>query len=232
MAKAATKRSPRAAAAKEKPPEIEIFDWIEQGTDEWLELRLGVPTASVFSIIMAEGRDGNPSKTRTELMYKLAGEILTGRPAEGKIITAAMERGSLMEQDAREYYERTNFVDVRQVGFVRRRLPSGRYAGWSPDGLIGDRKGLEIKTIAPHLMIEQLERGAGIPPEHRAQVFGAMWVGNLEEMDLLLYYKGMPVAPKFTLRRDEVYIAKIAAAVEVFEYETRQLVKRIRDRSS
>jgi len=214
--------------ARPAPAEVEWFWDLEQGTDEWFAIRLGVPTASNFRIMMATGRDDEESKTRARLMRVLAGEILTGAPAEGKIITAAMERGKEMEADARAYYERTHFVDVRQVGFIRRRLPSGHWAGCSPDGMIGERRALEIKTMAPDLMIERLERGAGLPPEHRAQVHGTMWVADLEEVDLLLFYRGMPVNPIFTIRRDETFIREITRAVETFEYETRSLVEKIR----
>lgn len=219
---------PKPAVKAAAPAEVEWFYDVEQGSEEWFQLRLGIPTASNFRIMMATGKDDEESKTRARLMRVLAGEILTGTPAEGKIITAAMERGKEMEADARAYYERTRFADVRQVGFIRRRLPSGNWVGCSPDGLIGERKALEIKTMAPDLMIERLERGAGLPPEHRAQVHGTMWVADLEEVDLLLFYRGMPVNPTFTVRRDETFIREIARAVETFEYETRSLVEKIR----
>lgn len=216
------------AALKPKVPEVEFFPEIEQQSQEWYALRLGIPTASCFSVVMAEGRDGNASKTRQEYMRKLAGEILTGRPAEGKIVTAAMQRGNDMEPEARDYYLQTHFADLRRIGFMRRKLGTGRYVGASPDALIGDKRALEIKTMAPHLMIERLLKGNGMPPEHRPQVHGTMWVGDLEAVDLLIFYSGMPVAPKFTVYRDETYIKEIANAVEKFEYETRMLVDKIR----
>lgn len=216
--------------AKAPPKPIEVFPEIEQGSPEWFELRLGIPTASNFAMVT---RDAD-SKTRREYMHKLAGEILTGRPAEGKITTAAMQRGHEMEPEARDHYAKTNIVKVDRVGFVRRLLPSGRYAGSSPDGLMDARKGgtwrkgLEIKTMAPHLMIALLERGATLPPEHRWQVYGTMWVADLEEVDLMLFYRGMPVAPKFTVVRSEAAIKEIADAVEVFDHELNGLVKKIR----
>jgi hypothetical protein len=218
----------KTAAKKLPAPTVEIFEDVEQQSEEWFQLRLGVPTASNFGIMMASGKDGDVSKTRRELMYKLAGEILTGRPAEGKIVTAAMQRGNDMEPEARQHYLNTHFAEVRRVGFIRRKLPSGRYVGCSPDALIGKKKALEIKTLAPHLMIERLVNGAGLPAEHRPQVHGTMWIADLEEVDLLLFYSGMPVAPKFTIKRDESYIKQISNAVEIFEYETRMLVEKIR----
>lgn len=213
------------AAAKKAEPAFEVFPDIEQGSPEWVQLRLGIPTASNFAMIM---RDGD-AKTRTEYMRKLAGEVMTGRPAEGKIVTAAMDRGNQMEPEARDHYSRKNFVTLERVGFIRRKLPSGRYVGCSPDGLIGRRsKGLEIKTMAPHLMIQRLESGAGMPPDHRWQVYGTMWIASLDEVDLMLFYSGMPVAPQFTVKRDEKVIKEISDSAEVFDHELHKLVKKIR----
>jgi hypothetical protein len=220
---------PKPAPPPVAAAEVEVFEDIEQQSEEWFRLRLGVPTASNFRIMMATGKDDDESLTRARLMRQLAGEILTGMPAEGKVKTAAMMRGTEMEADARAYYERRHFVDVRQVGFIRRRLPFGGWVGCSPDGLIGDKKALEVKTRAPDLMIEGLLKGAAaMPPEFRAQVHGTCWVADLEEVDLLLYYRGMPVNPVFTVRRDESFIREIANAVETFEFEVRQLVEKIR----
>lgn len=215
-------------AKSKQSPAVEIFDQIEQLSEEWFNLRLGIPTTSNFGIIMASGRDGDASKMRAELMRKMAGEILTGRVAEGKVKTAAMQRGNDMEPEAREYYAERHFGELRRIGFMRRKLPSGRYIGCSPDALIGDKKALEIKTMAPHLMIERLERGAGMPSEHRAQIHGTMWVGDFDAVDLLLFYSGMPVAPKFTIQRDESFIKEISNAVEIFDHELHKLVDKIR----
>ena len=212
-------------------PVVEIFeiDQFEQGSPEWFNIRMGIPTASCFHIVMAVGRNGDASQTRARYMRVLAGEILTGRPGEGtKIVTAAMQRGIDMEPEALAYYEARHFHMVRRVGFIRRQLPNGRWVGGSPDGLIGHHKGLEIKTMAPDLLIERLERGSGMPAEHMAQVQGMMWLADLEEMDVLLFYSDFPSCPKFTLRRNETYIRSLAHAVEVFDFELHQLVAKIR----
>lgn len=226
--RAAPKRSAPAPA-----PAVEIIDDVEQGSDEWFAFRLGIPTASNFATVMATGRDGD-SVGRDEYMRLLAGERLTGQPAETrKFVTAAMQRGNDMEPEAREHYARSNFGAVERVGFMRRKLPSGRYVGASPDALIENRRGaLEIKTMAPHLMIQRLLRGAAMPTEHRAQVHGTMWVGDLEFVDLILFYRGMPVTPKFKVYRDDTYIKEISNAVEVFDFELNRLVEKIRGMGS
>ena len=65
--------------------------------------RLGIPTASEFATILAKGRGDAESKTRRTYMAKLAGERLTGDPAEN-YTNAHFDRGHAMEPEAREMY--------------------------------------------------------------------------------------------------------------------------------
>lgn len=224
MAKAAAVRKP-------KPDDVEFFYDVEQGSEEWNALRRGLPTASVFGTIMASGTDGEDAKTRTKLLYRLAGELLTGETAE-TFRNSAMDRGIEMEPEARKAYARGTFEKVTRVGFVRRTIynPLGDnlVVGASPDSLVGDDRTLEIKTMIPELLIPVADKGAaGFPTRFRAQCQGSLWVTGRRSCDLMIYYRGMPVAPKFTLERDEEFIRKIRDAVEGFSYDLRQLVKRI-----
>lgn len=194
---------------------LEIFD-IEQGGDEWLNARLGIPTASRFATVMAKG-DG---KTRGEYMRKLAGEILTGEPSE-TFSNAHMERGHEMEDEARETYAFISDADIQRVGFIR----SGN-KGASPDSLVGASGGLEIKTALPHIQIDRLERNR-LPPEHVAQVQGNLWVSEREFWDFMSYW---PKLPPLIVRvhRDEPYIKQMAGEIDRFNDELAALIERIR----
>ena len=77
---------------------VQIID-CEQNSDAWIQARLGLPTASMFSAILAKGE----GKTRKSYLYKLAGEIITGEPTES-YTNGYMERGHAMEGEARELY--------------------------------------------------------------------------------------------------------------------------------
>lgn len=208
---------------------VETFD-CDQGSEEWFALRLGLPTASVFHTIMADGRDGEASKTRTKLLHQLAGEILSKRPAE-TYENDAMRRGRAMEAEAIEHHAYTRAVEVRRVGFVRRTIynPLGDdlVVGCSPDGLVGDAGVLQIKTMRPELIVALVESGR-FPSEHRAQCQGEMWVTGRRTCDLRIFYSGMPISPTFRLERDDVYIFTIRTAVEIFAYDLRQLVERVK----
>jgi hypothetical protein len=194
-------------------------------------------------MVMAEGKDdAEGSKTRQAYMYMLAGEVLTKRPSEGttlsgkKIETAAMRRGREMEPLAIEQYENTTFgAKIERVGFVRRKLPNGRFIGCSPDGLLNKRKkAIEVKTLAPHRMIDRLERGGSMPPEHHWQVMGTMLVAGVAEVDLILFYSGMPVSPRFTMSNEgegmRKELQRLSDELERFDHELHKLVERTRNR--
>lgn len=205
--------------------EVERFD-VSQRSPEWHALRLGMPTASVFGAIMASGSDGDAAKTRTKLLYRLAGERLSGQVAEDWS-NKAMQRGIEMEPEARAAYAWRHQVPLTPVGFARRSLPRGRFVGASPDSQVGERGGLEIKTMEPALMVE-LVRSGRFPSEHRAQCQGTMWVLGWEFVDLVVFYRGMPVMPEWRVVRDDAYIREIARAVEVFDHELTRVVDDVR----
>jgi hypothetical protein len=192
----------------------------DQGTPEWLAARAGIPTASEFHTVMAVGKNGGKSVTRVAYLNKLAGEILTGEPME-TYVSPAMERGSLMEDEARDLYAFQNGVEPQRIGFVR----NGE-KGASPDSLIGDKGGLEIKSAAAHIQVARLLDG-GLPPEHKAQVQGGLWVCEREWWDFCSYCPKLPLL-QIRVYRDETYIAKIAKEVELFNIELQQTVEFIR----
>lgn len=194
----------------------------EQGSPEWFAARMGIPTASEFACVMrAKGRGENgESKERTTYMRKLAGEILTGEPMTTHS-NADMERGKLQEPEARDLYSLMAGCDPEVVGFIR-----NGDVGCSPDSLIGTNGGLEIKCALPHIQIERLEKGE-LPPEHRAQIQGGLWITQREWWDFVSYAPRLPLFVK-RVRRDDGYIATLAGAVNAFNEELAALVERVR----
>lgn len=195
---------------------VEIFD-CEQNSPEWYAARLGIPTASEFSTVMAKGE----GKTRSTYMRKLAGEILTGEPAES-YNNGHMERGKAMEAEALGLYSFVHDVEMTVVGFVRNGTK-----GCSPDRLVGATGGVEVKTRLPHLMIELLLRNE-MPPEHRAQVQGGMWVAERQWWDFVCYWPKLPLFVK-RIYRDEAYIANLTAEVDAFTSDLSEMVERVRN---
>jgi hypothetical protein len=198
---------------------MQIFT-CEQGSEEWRQARLGIPTASEFHTVMAHGKDGGASKTRRTYMLKLVGEILTGEQMDS-YSNHHMDRGKEMEAEARDLYAFMKDVTPECVGFIR-----NGSRGCSPDSLVNANGMAEIKTKLPHLQVDCL-LGGRVPPEHVAQCQGALWVAEREWIDFVSYWPGLPLHVHRT-HRDEEYIAKLAAAVDQFNDELTEMVERIR----
>lgn len=190
---------------------IQIFD-CDQGSEDWFKHRMGIPTASNFSAILAKGE----GKTRKAYLHRLAAEIITGEPGE-TFSSQAMERGKVMEDEARDLYAFMHDVSPQRVGFVK-----SINCGASPDSLIGTSGGLEVKTKRADLLVATILDGR-FPSEHKAQVQGNLMVTGREWWDLVVYWPKMPLFVKRAYR-DEDYIANLSGEVDRFNDELAALV--------
>jgi hypothetical protein len=110
--------------------------------------------------------------------------------------------------------------DPQRIGFIR----NGE-RGCSPDSLIGENGGLEIKTALPHIQIDRLLCGT-LPTEHKAQVQGSLWLCEREWWDFVSYCPKLPLLV-VRVQRDAEYIAQLETSVDQFNAELRQLVAQI-----
>jgi predicted phage-related endonuclease len=196
--------------------ELQLFD-CEQGSPSWFDCRRGIPTASEFGAVLAKGE----GKTRRTYLFKLAGEVLTGECVES-YSNDHMERGKVMEDDARSAYAFMCDQDPQRIGFMRRDA-----IGASPDSVVVPDKGLlEIKTKLPHLQIDVLERD-DMPPEHKPQVQGQLLVSGYEFVDFVSYWPRLPLFVK-RVYRDEAYLKTLQAELDRFNDDLAALVERIR----
>lgn len=183
-----------------------------QGSDEWRAARLGKVTASNIAAVMAEGRSGKPSATRANYIAQLVSERLTGTPYE-TFTSAAVQHGTETEDQARAVYTMNTGAMVQQVGFIQHPRIAG--AGASPDGLIGDFGGLEIKCPNTATHIATL-RGASIDGGYMKQVQFNMACTGREWWDFVSFDPRLPDEMQMHVRRiprDELAIFDIEAAV-------------------
>ena len=192
----------------------------DQNTETWLRARMGLPTSSQFSTVMAKEKGGGPSLTRAKYMRQLAGEIITGEPMES-FTSAVLERGHAMEAEARNFYALMTGHAPELVGFIK----NGRKGG-SPDALIGNDGLLEIKTARADILISYIEADS-FPAEHVAQCQGNLWVSEREWLDISIFWPKMPPFIK-RIRRDNGYIANMAGEVARFNDELDALVEKIK----
>lgn len=181
---------------------MKVFN-CEQGSDEWLQCRAGVPSASNFSKIFTAG--GKPSTQDVTYRRELIAEIVTGQTTHFEP-TEWMQRGTELEGDARVWYEASRFTTVEQVGFV----VSEYGYGCSPDGLV-DGGLLEIKAPKPSTHIGYVLDGK-LPATYKPQVQGQMLVCEREWCDFVSWLPGSePLVIR--VERDDKYIAGLHAAL-------------------
>lgn len=200
---------------------------MNQGTPEWLAARAGHVTASRFKDVLAKLKSGSgEAATRRAYRLQLVTERLTGQPCE-TFKNAAMEWGTATEPFARAAYETAKALMVDEVGFLPH--PTMQWVGASPDGLIGDDGGCEIKCPAASTVHVETLAG-GMPSEHRAQVQGTLWVTGRQWWDYISYDPRLP--PKLQLyvervKRDEDYITKLADEVAAFLIEVEKMRQQV-----
>jgi hypothetical protein len=193
----------------------------EQGSPEWVALRCGKATASRLSDIMSKRKDGSEAAGRKNYRAELVCERLTGRPCD-QYVTDDMRRGTELEPVARAEYEIREDVMVEVVGFVEHAtIPM---FGASPDGLIGDRGGLEIKVPKVATHIEWL-LGNDIPPEHRGQLVANLSCTEREWWDFVSYCPDLPPNLQFFKRR----MIADGFAIEMAESEVRKFLSEVDD---
>ena len=184
-----------------------------QGSREWEEARLGIPTASAFSRIVTP--TGKLSAQREGYLGELLAEWVLGEPIH-EFQTEWMERGKLLEPDARAYYAFQRDAEVETVGFIYR--DEDRQAGCSPDGLVGDDGLIELKCPMAGKHLVYLSRGV-CPKEYVGQVQGQLWVTGRLWCDFMSFHPGLPPFilkvepdPKFQAALDDhmpTFIAEI-----------------------
>jgi len=151
--------------------------------------------------------------TVTKLAAKIAAERLTGE-AGHNYQSADMLHGIATEPEAINAYEWETGNTVTSAGFIT--LDDTAYIGCSPDGLVGEDGGVEVKCPIPSTHIGWFVSGDTLPSEHRAQVQGSMWVTGRKWWGFISYTKVFrPVI--IHVERDEDYISELADTIRAFD---------------
>lgn len=178
---------------------------------EWRAARLGKLTASRFGDVLADSRTARYRNYLAEIVAEIEGvpDFEDDKPW--------FQHGRAWEPEARSLYEWERDVEVRQVGFISH--PKLTYVGASPDGLIGDLGGLEIKSrksLREHLKVVD----KGLPSEHKPQVQGNLWVTGRQWWDFVSYYRTEDGRERrihiVRVYRDEKYIERLETACAMF----------------
>lgn len=188
---------------------MKIHTGFDQNSLDWLAARAGVLTASEFSQILTpqfKMREGEMPKTH--LARKLAEKWLGPLPG---FSTIDMDFGKILEEEAKPFYEVQFSEEIQSVAFITNDEGT---VGCSPDGLIGDEGGIEIKCPEPTNHVKYL-LGGKLPDDYTAQVHGSMFVTGRPWWKFMSYRRNLPPFV-VTIFRDEEIQEKIAEAVAEF----------------
>jgi putative phage-type endonuclease len=194
-----------------------IYHDVQQGTDEWFELRMGKFTCSVFADLFSTPSTLNYKK----VIYRAAFERVTLERPES-FSNPYMDRGNELEEDARHAYEIHTFNDVANGGFFE----VDEWTGGSPDGLVGEDGQIQIKCPAYNTAIEYLMKDR-FPTTYKKQVQGELYVTNREWCDFVSY---SPHLKLFIIReyRDEGIIKEIKEKIEKAKEDVYKVIDKIK----
>jgi hypothetical protein len=199
---------------------IELPDLI-QGSDEWLDQRRGIVTASVVGKLITPSTVKPASNDYSRaLTAQLVAERITGY-TDPTYVSDDMLRGHEDEPRAIEKYEKHYKRTVATTGFLVRD-DWGFRIGYSPDGLVGDDGLVEVKAPRAKKHLTTILSGE-VPPEHMAQLQCGLLVSGRKWIDYVSYCGGMPM---YVCRvdPDERWFTAIVDAVALFEQNAAQMI--------
>jgi len=187
-----------------------IIQDVSQRTLDWAKMHIGIPTASGFHNLLTpefEIKKGEGPKT---YLYTKIAEKFYGEPLLD-ISTFSIEQGEILETEAKPFFELETGRRIENVGFIH---TDDWKAGCSPDGLLENDNGIEIKCPAAHTHVKYLVEGR-LPKDHAAQVHGSMYVTGRPKWTFMSYRRNFP---PFILEveRDEEIIERIDKAIDQF----------------
>lgn len=191
---------------------------IEQGTTEWHRMRAGVITASKVHDIIKKGRaKGSYSAARQVYMNELIAQVCTGLLPD-ELTAKQVMWGKDNEPKALALYDPFEEKNIHQIAFI---YGMDMRCGVSPDALVNDDGGLEIKcpwTTSQY--IDQL-LGGDPKPEYLTQMQYSMWLTKREYWDFANYDPRM--------KKNNIKIVTHEPDLKLFEIFDNEIPKFIED---
>lgn len=183
----------------------------DQYSDEWWKAHEGIPTSSCADKIITPKTAALSGQSAGYMNVLLAERA--GFNDEPTVCTEWMERGLLLEPEARSFFEFDTGWEVEEIGFATNDEGT---AGCSPDGLVcvnGETEGWENKCPKASTHIGYLRDGI-LPPYYKPQVHFSMAVTGLKKWHFQSYYPGLD--PLIVLVEWDEYTDKVSAALTEF----------------
>jgi exodeoxyribonuclease (lambda-induced) len=169
---------------------MKIHRTMQQKSWEWFTARAGKVTGSEMGNLITDKlalRKWSTAMPRSYLHRKLA-EKWRGEALESFGGSRQTDQGIMWEDRARRYFASLLDSDITTIGGIE--SDDGRC--WcSPDGIIGETTGLEIKCPNADTHVGWLLSGE-LPEEHVLQVHFSLWVSGWQEWQFLSYCRDLP----------------------------------------
>lgn len=216
---------------------------IEQRSEEWFDARAGKITASMMHVVMLPRERGvfksgpragqaKPQlKALADYAHQLAAERLTCKPRK-QVKAYALDWGREVEPAAVAAYQADTGYIVTPCGFIQH--PEHDFIGASPDFLVGDEGGGEVKSPeSSEVHLETLL--AGLPPEHIEQIQGGLWVTHRKWWDFVSFHPDFPANLRLYVQRiprDDAYITRLEAACLEMEADVQSILSKIQQKAA
>ena len=187
----------------------------EQGTAEWIKLRIGKVTGSRMADVLSELKKGGEAAARRNYRTEIICEVLTGSAVE-HYVSPEMIWGTEQEPFARAAYEMANDCMVETIGFALH--PSLERFGASPDGLVGDDGLVEIKCPNTATHVGYL-LAKSVPEEYQPQMLAEMACTGRHWCDFVSFDPRLPKHLQLFVKRferDDRRIAELEQKVKFF----------------
>jgi hypothetical protein len=204
---------------------LTVFNNLEQGSDEWLAARCGLITASTVGKLLTSTLKVADNDTSRGLTETLVAERITGH-VEYVHPSFDMQRGTMDEPYARDLY-REQYAPVEEIGFATN-VFSGHTLGASPDGLVHELGGIEIKSRTPKVQLRTILSDT-VPTENLAQIHASMLVMERDWWDYVSYAGGWPIYVK-RVYADPKWQTAIRDALDLFEENAARMIAEYTDR--
>ena len=172
---------------------IKYYGSVVQGSDEWLDLRRGLITASEMSLLLTPTLKVAANDKSRQHVYELLAQRISGY-TEPHYVSNDMLRGQEEEVLARALYSE-KYSPVRDGGFVTNDQ-WGFTLGYSPDGLVGDDGLIECKSRRQKYQIQTITEhvpAGTIPEEYVLQAQTGLLVTGRKWLDFVSYCGGLPM---------------------------------------
>lgn len=195
---------------------------VEQGSADWLSVRLGIPTASQMHKIMTPKTQKFSAQARG-YAFRLVAEKLLNESSESLDYIEHVQRGKDLEPQAVQMFELIEEVKTAPVGFL---TTDDMMIGATPDRrIVGQAAFLEVKCPAPWTHLAYLVDG--FEDEYMPQVQGQIFVGEADWAVRWSFHPRMPPRLDKT-PRDDAYIANLKAALDQFNNMRLTIIEQVK----